>query len=164
METPRPPIIIPMWITGMPLSIFHQGNYSQLMMLPMMSVLKRVGFDKLMPEGRSPPFNFMPRVPPFVSPVPISITFGSPIDPADITNALEEPQSPSSVLLSRPIQNERPDASWVTAKTGASTMGGEEERRRGVIRARVTEVVQNAVENLGRQVSGDMLGADLGEP
>lgn len=42
-------------------------------------------------------------------------------------------------------------------------VGGEEERRRGVIRKRVTEVVQGAVERLGREVSGELLGRESDE-
>ncbi|EIM84944.1 acyltransferase-domain-containing protein [Stereum hirsutum FP-91666 SS1] len=159
METPRPPMIIPMWITG---------------------------FDKLMPEGRPAPFNFIPRIPPFAAPVPISITFGTPINPEDITNALRGPHSPATMFLSQSqAQSQRqsqpqhsPTAassdidggpsysqSWVVSQVQADSLsldlGGEEERRRGVIRKRVTEVVQDAVERLGREVSGELLGREM---
>lgn len=52
----------------------------------------------------------------------------------------------------------------MASQTEAKGLGGEEERRRGVIRARVTEVVQSAVERLGREVSGDLLGREPVEP
>ncbi|KAI0027949.1 acyltransferase-domain-containing protein [Vararia minispora EC-137] len=88
METPRPPMIIPMWITG---------------------------FDKLMPEGRGFPFNFIPHFG-----AKLSVTFGDPHG-----------------KMKRDL-------------------GSDEESRD--VRIAVTEVVQRAVEDLGRSVSGTTLG------
>ncbi|KAH9047188.1 acyltransferase-domain-containing protein [Lactarius hengduanensis] len=104
METPRPPTIIPMWITG---------------------------FDKLMPEGRHAPWKYLPR-----PGARLSVTFGAPVSPAAVLGAL------GTTTRSDVVPGEAAEA--------------QEERRREV-RIALTEVVQRAVEALGRQVSGDLL-------
>ena len=124
METPRPPVIIPMWIAG---------------------------FDTLMPEGRRFPFNFMPRLG-----AKLSVTFGEPIPPEDIISALQRrtgipantSQSASSWVAKTPIEQADPGLRRDLATDAESRD----------IRIVVTDVVQRAVETLGRQVSGNMLG------
>jgi monolysocardiolipin acyltransferase len=76
------------------------------------------GFDQLMPEGRTFPFNYLPR-----AGVDLSVTFGEPI--------------PADELIE------------VTNSKGFS---------RDIIRSKLTAVVKNRVELLGRSVSGLMLG------
>jgi len=98
METPRPPTIIPMWITG---------------------------FDKLIPEGRHAPWKYLPR-----PGARLSVTFGTPV--------------PSAMVRS---------ASTVT-RDGAAE---EQQRKDREVRIALTDVVQRAVEALGRQVSGNLL-------
>ncbi|KAI9461407.1 acyltransferase-domain-containing protein [Russula earlei] len=92
METPRPPTIIPMWLTG---------------------------FDDLMPEGRRSPWKYLPH-----PGVRLSVTFGAPIPPAAVHATL-----------------------------------GEQEKKRVDVETRMalTDLVQRAVEDLGRKVSGDLL-------
>ncbi|KAH9051590.1 acyltransferase-domain-containing protein [Lactarius deliciosus] len=104
METPRPPTIIPMWITG---------------------------FDKLMPEGRHAPWKYLPR-----PGARLSVTFGAPVSPAAVHGPLGT-ETRSDVVPGEAAE-------------------GHEARRREV-RIALTEVVQRAVEVLGRQVSGDLL-------
>jgi len=95
METPRPPTIIPMWLTG---------------------------FDKLMPEGRRAPWKYLPR-----PGARLSVTFGAPLARASVRATLGAQQS----------EVEQADVE----KT----------------RIALTELVQRAVEDVGRQVSGDLL-------
>ncbi|KZV70947.1 acyltransferase-domain-containing protein [Peniophora sp. CONT] len=124
METPRPPVIIPMWIAG---------------------------FDTLMPEGRRFPFNFIPRLG-----AKLSVTFGEPISPEDILSALQH-------RTGIPANTSQKASSWI-AQTSVEHAG--EGMRRDLatdeesrdIRIAVTDVVQRAVEALGRRVSGNMLG------
>ncbi|KAI9437910.1 acyltransferase-domain-containing protein [Lactarius psammicola] len=116
METPRPPTIIPMWITG---------------------------FDKLMPEGRHAPWKYLPR-----SGARLSVTFGTPVPPAAVRAALDMTTREEVV-------------------PGEAAQAQEEARRRKdrEVRIALTEVVQRAVEALGRQVSGDLLtGPGPGPP
>ncbi|THH13158.1 hypothetical protein EW146_g7033 [Bondarzewia mesenterica] len=133
METPRPPIIIPMWLTG---------------------------FEKLMPEGRTFPYNFIPRIG-----TKLSVTFGEPISPEDITSALRRTAEaqPALHLESRPLVSDG-GASWLAQKGGmlssttpkpGSDVDEESDR---LTRVEVTAVIQRAVEALGRRVSGDLLG------
>lgn len=124
METPLPPVIIPMWIAG---------------------------FDTLMPEGRRFPFNFVPRFG-----ANLSVTFGEPIPPEEILSTLQR-------RTGIPANASQTASSWV-ARTPVDH--AEEGLRRDLaiddesrdIRIAVTDVVQRAVEALGRRVSGDMLG------
>ncbi|KAI0314569.1 acyltransferase-domain-containing protein [Amylostereum chailletii] len=116
IETPRPPIIIPMWITG---------------------------FDKLMPEGRRFPFNFLPRFG-----AKLSVTFGEPIPPEHILAALRRKTG-----LPRDLPHK--SDSWIAQPDSPTEL---DEYTSRDIRIEVTSVVQQAVEKLGREVSGDMLG------
>jgi monolysocardiolipin acyltransferase len=126
METPRPPMIIPMWITG---------------------------FDRVMPEGRRFPFKYMPRFG-----APLSVTFGDPIPPENIIGALQH----RTVL---PANTSGTASSWVSQPNRPSTvkreLGNDEESED--IRIEITEVVQRAVEELGRNVSGQTLGGKVAE-
>jgi monolysocardiolipin acyltransferase len=58
MEPSDLPVIIPMWLSG---------------------------FDTLMPEGRSFPYNYLPRLGKH-----LSVTFGDPVDPRELNKALED--------------------------------------------------------------------------
>jgi monolysocardiolipin acyltransferase len=125
METPQPPIIIPMWITG---------------------------FDKLMPEGRRFPFKFMPRLG-----AQLSVTFGDPIPPSDILTALrretKQPLHEAGVSDSSVLPK---SSRWVNVEAAEKS---ESETIDKEIRIAVTNVVQRAVEAVGRRVSGDSLGS-----
>ena len=109
------------------------------------------GFDTLMPEGRRFPLNFLPRFG-----AKLSVTFGEPIPPEDILSALRH-------RTGIPANTSRTSDSWL-AQTPVQI--AEEGMRRDLasdegsrdIRIAVTDVVQRAVEALGRKVSGDMLG------
>lgn len=95
-------------------------------------------------------------------------------------DALREPHSSASELIYESQSQGQPqhspavaspsDGGWVASASQAQAtnlgltpgldLRGEEERKRGVIRKRVTEIVQDAVERLGREVSGELLGRE----
>ncbi|KAG6866492.1 hypothetical protein C0991_003036 [Blastosporella zonata] len=120
METLNPPVIVPMWLTG---------------------------FDKLMPEGRSFPYKYLPRYG-----AQLSVTFGSPIPSEEILDALGTltPKAPPPDAV-KPV-------GWVKDKVSEQLQApsiGEEDLLK--IRANVTAVIQRHVEGLGRSVCGDTL-------
>ncbi|KAF8260052.1 hypothetical protein EI94DRAFT_1612614 [Lactarius quietus] len=107
METPRPPTIIPMWITG--------------------------ALRQLMPEGRHAPWKYLPR-----PGARLSVTFGTPIPPVAVLG-----------VLGTTTRNGVGSGEAVVTEIGR--------RKDREVRIALTEVVQRAVETLGRQVSGDLL-------
>lgn len=136
MESKTPPVIIPMWLTG---------------------------FNQLMPEGREFPYKYFPR-----PGAKLSVTFGSPI-PADvIRQGLEASSTMDSGLDSRFVKKDEEPKGWLGhevqrnleqrhgGELGNATRTAEELSK---VRARVTSIVHDAVESLGRDVSGNLLHA-----
>ncbi|KAI0065174.1 acyltransferase-domain-containing protein [Artomyces pyxidatus] len=101
------------------------------------------GFENLMPEGRKTPYKYFPRLG-----AQLSVTFGDPIPPQDIVTALQRDSPVSKTLTDR-------GTGPLEASHGMN-LGTEHEKR--LIRIKVTNLVQRAVEALGKQVSGNMLG------
>ncbi|KAJ4472162.1 acyltransferase-domain-containing protein [Lentinula aciculospora] len=99
-STALPPIIIPMWITG---------------------------FDKLMPEGRTFPFKYFPRIG-----ARLSVTFGRPL-PLDQIRSIQDRVSSSRQPVHTQIE--------LDAR----------------IRTEITIAVHKAILDLGRHVSGPLL-------
>ncbi|KAI0357101.1 acyltransferase-domain-containing protein [Trametes cingulata] len=147
MEAQKPPVIIPMWLTG---------------------------FDKLMPEGRPFPYNFIPK-----PGADLSVTFGEPVPAKDIQDALaslvrdkrlpEAPWSQNGGVTdpSRPREEARSAAVAEQGWLGGPVSHAVEEkvRQRGIadpktaqeiarVRSAVTAVIQREVEALGRRVLG----------
>jgi len=90
----------------------------------------------------------------------LSVTFGDPIPSGDILAALRSKTGNATNVSSTA-------SSWVTRPPDPVTSGhampwdlGNNDQNRG-IRIAVTEVIQRAVEDLGRSVSGPSLGANL---
>ena len=96
----------------------------------------RAGFDKLMPEGRHAPWKYFPR-----PGARLSVTFGAPVSPAAVRGALGQMMR-EEVVAGTATEAVAKEARWC------------EDRE---VRIALTEVVQRAVEALGRQVSGDLL-------
>jgi len=131
MESKIPPVIIPMWLTG---------------------------FNQLMPEGRAFPYKYFPR-----PGAELTVTFGNPIPPNAIRQGL---QGWDSGLDSRFVEQDEDPKGWL-----ADEVQRRSERRHRVapegtaraaeelskVRARVTAIIHDAVENLGRSVSGKSL-------
>ena len=161
MEAKQPPLIIPMWLTGM-----HSLSHTYYLCVTCASnfyISPSLGFDKLMPEGRPPPFNFLPK-----PNVDLSITFGQPINNEDIETALKSsvdiPRTLKAPVLSvsSEVQSERvAQEGWlgdairvVESKDdrpeSAVALATETER----IRSAVTAVLQRHVEALGQKVLG----------
>ena len=136
-----------------------------------MPELKRrcTGFDTLMPEGRSFPWNYIPKLG-----CKLSITFGEPLLPEEIKAALrivgqEESiprnnwHSPATRLshTNPAIDNvcgaDRIERVSEGAKESTSCER-EEKMKIEHVRSMVTAVIQRGVEALGRRVQGDSLG------
>ncbi|KAG1792448.1 uncharacterized protein HD556DRAFT_1379608 [Suillus plorans] len=120
METAVPPLIIPMWLTG---------------------------FDKLMPEHRSSPCKYFPRLG-----VRLGVAFGDPIPVEEITAALS---ARSYVPL---IREDGTNSKLSNELCPGGCVGRTAHKRHmDVARSDVTAIIQRAVEALGRRVSGDLL-------
>ena len=89
-----------------------------------------------MPEGRHAPWKYFPR-----PGTRLSVTFGTPVSPAAVRGAL------GTMMREEVI----PDTATGAADEKARLREDRE------VRIALTEVVQRAVEALGRQVSGDLL-------
>lgn len=107
------------------------------------------GFDQLMPEGRKIPFKFFPR-----PGAELSVTFGEPLSAASIRRGLEtQPSFAGSDLHSEFRAGQEP-IGW---------LGKDHEGRLRTadglssIRTRVTGIIHDAVESLGRSVSARLL-------
>jgi monolysocardiolipin acyltransferase len=124
-----------------------------------------------MPEGRPFPYKFFPR-----RGQHLSITFGEPIDPSSLLRTLDPSTTP------HPSSQKQPQDPAPAALDATNAPSDAEPRafrpmpwlapaplRRGEpgeglassvqgVRSRVTAVVQEAVEALGRKVSGELLG------
>ena len=129
------------------------------------------GFDKLMPEHRPFPYKYFPKMG-----IHLGVTFGHPIPPDKIMvalNALSRPKSPSpppgvaenSVRHSGSPTGALHVRGWVESaivrdplleREGAGRCAQMDE-----IRSEVTAIIQRAVEELGRKVSGNTLGLSL---
>jgi len=95
-----------------------------------------------MPEGRHAPWKYLPR-----PGARLSVTFGTPMPPTAVRDALGTTHAEGPIL-------------------GDAAKAREEARQRTdrEVRIALTEVVQRAVEALGRQVSGSLLTGSEPEP
>ncbi|KAG1753707.1 acyltransferase-domain-containing protein [Suillus paluster] len=133
METAVPPLIIPMWLTG---------------------------FDKLMPEHRSFPYKYLPKLG-----IKLGVTFGDPIPVEEITVALNGLRQGSTVSHYRAprvaeggAESELGDKLCLGGWAGRAVVrAGDRTRQMDLVRSDVTAIIQRAVESLGRQVSGNHL-------
>ncbi|KAI0699518.1 acyltransferase-domain-containing protein [Cerioporus squamosus] len=141
MEAQRPPVIIPMWLTG---------------------------FDKLMPEGRSAPFKFFPRPGAalsitFGNPVPsqeIQDTLQTLVRERRLPEAHVPPSASTS--LADPPRSQEEKRSGAIAEQGwlgaSVTQAMRDDAGRAMaeevamVRSAVTAVIQREVEALGRDV------------
>jgi monolysocardiolipin acyltransferase len=104
------------------------------------------GFDKLMPEGRRAPWKFLPR-----PGARLSVTFGAPLSPAAVRATMG---SGTELGLGQWHDGE---VGQVKGEVDADAEAEAEVK----VRIALTELVQRAVEGLGRQVSGDLLNGSL---
>lgn len=135
METAVPPLIIPMWLTG---------------------------FDKLMPEHRSSPYKYFPRLG-----IQLGVAFGDPISVEEIAAALSA-HSHVSLVMQGGVESKLSDelhpgdcVGRTAVQAGERFAPGwdamERKRQMDVMRSDLTAIIQRAVEALGRQVSGSLL-------
>jgi len=94
------------------------------------------GFDKLMPEGQHASWKYLP-----FPGARLSVAFGTPVPPAMVRGALGTVMRGGIVPMAAEQQQQCKDRE---------------------VRIALTDVVQCAVEALGRQVSGDLLVDRLG--
>ncbi|KAG0699866.1 acyltransferase-domain-containing protein [Suillus ampliporus] len=143
METAVPPLIIPMWLTG---------------------------FDKLMPEHRSFPYKYFPKLG-----IELGVALGDPIPVEEITATLNTLHQSSTVPHSHTprvtedgVESELGDklrlggwAGCAVVPAGDQSAPGcdleKRNRQMDSVRSDVTAIIQRAVEALGRQVSGNHL-------
>jgi monolysocardiolipin acyltransferase len=108
-----------------------------------------------MPEGRRPPWKYFPR-----PSAPLSVTFGAPLSPsvvrATISSASESVSVSGTQMAPRHGEGGKEQNSSIGRHVNVDVDGGgaEVEVR---VRIALTELLQRAVEVLGRQVSGDLL-------
>lgn len=132
MEANVLPLIIPMWLTG---------------------------FDKLMPEGRPIPLKFLPKLG-----VKLGVAFGDPIPPARIVALLDAlPNHRSNQAPRTHAYTEEPHGRCGARyeKSLADDEAIAQKREMDHIRSEVTMIVQRAVEDLGRKLSGNRLDRPL---
>lgn len=169
METNVPPLIIPMWLTGTDLRC---QRFLQLVHIC-------TGFDKLMPEHRPFPYKYLPKMG-----IQLSVTFGDPIPPDKIIVALNAMRrlkpsySPPGLVENSTRHNGPPSRSgfssalhvggWIKdtiIQTGGDPIevyeGAGRCAQMDEIRSDVTAIIQQAVEDLGRKVSGSKLDLPL---
>lgn len=144
--------------------------------------ISKLGFDKLMPEGRRFPWKYIPRLG-----VKLSVTFGEPLSPEEIKAALralsweEDAQKPlhrarmpansHAEKVDRAVDGEdklfggdhvERVREGVTRESISMDLEGEERKQKiERVRSMVTAVIQRGVEALGRRVSGNTLGKDV---
>ena len=136
-----------------------------------MPELKRryTGFDTLMPEGRSFPWNYIPKLG-----CKLSITFGGPLLPEEIKAALHVIGQEESIPRNNwhsPVTRLSHTNPAIDNLCGADriervsegakeSISCEREEKMKIehVRSMVTAVIQRGVEALGRRVQGDSLG------
>jgi len=115
--------------------------------LPTIIPMWITGFDKLMPEGRRAPWKFLPR-----QGARLSVTFGTPLSPAVVRATMASASASASGTAPAPWCD---DGEGSEQSTGMPVkMDAEAEVK---VRIALTELMQHAVEALGRQESGDSL-------
>ncbi|KAM5541648.1 hypothetical protein V8D89_004838 [Ganoderma adspersum] len=136
MEAQKPPVILPMWLTG---------------------------FDKLMPEGRPFPYKFLPRSGTALSvtfgePVPSQEIQEALATTVTTTSAPEAPSTPQQELRSALVAKRGWLGNPIQPTSDAAASEEDEAIRRAIevgrVRSAVTALIQRRVEALGRRVLG----------
>lgn len=138
METQHLPTIIPMWLSGMHIPR-PPPSPPPSDLLHATDPPRKTGLEDVMPEPRGFP-QFLPRLRKRVR-----ITFGPPVVPVHLTAVLAPWRARA---LHGPVDGDDDDV----------PLGRETEEKRRV-RVALTEIIQREVEQLGREVSGPLLGA-----
>lgn len=134
MDANVPPLIIPMWLTG---------------------------FDKLMPQGRPSPYKYFPK-----PGIKLGVAFGDPIPSERIFALLDVLRHDASTQKHSSINT---PAVGEELQLRTAEITSEEYPRQHAMhktqvnrtRSEVTAVIQCAVEDLGRKISGDKLDGPL---
>jgi monolysocardiolipin acyltransferase len=105
-----------------------------------------------MPEGRSFPYKYIPRLG-----ASLRISIGSPLPPEDFSVITPcEPYTSYKDLTRRDL------GGWLSERRIRESIrkDGDVELQLQNIRSEVTAVMHRAVETLGRKVAGDLLGGE----
>lgn len=149
MEAMKPPVIIPMWLEG---------------------------FDKMMPEGRSAPWKFLPR-----PGVKLSVTFGKPVDNGEIREVLrsavelgqlhdvsqtENGNLSASQRLDEEMRSADSSSSgWLKGIANSPETSTAEGRERAMklanVRSTVTAIIQRDVQALGNEIMARRISEHL---
>ncbi|TFK73013.1 acyltransferase-domain-containing protein [Pluteus cervinus] len=116
--------------------------------LPVVIPMWLSGFDQLMPEGRPFPNKYLPR-----PGAHLSVTFGEPVASELIQGVLENTRHPIN------IEPDNKHAMGWVGKQDSNARNNDEQQLISV-RTKVTALVHDAVEALGRTVAGDSLGSN----
>jgi len=117
--------------------------------LPTIIPMWITGFDKLMPEGRRAPWKFIPR-----QDARLSVTFGPPLSPAVVRATMTSASGIVPVPAPWPGCDDGEDKEQEQSTGMPIKMDAEAEVKVWIA---LTELMQHAVEVLGRHVSGDSL-------
>jgi len=98
------------------------------------------GFDRLMPEGRPFPRNYLPRLG-----THLTVTFGDPVPAEQIQQALSA------------VDRRQLPCSTISPLDGRGDAESQRTLEMLKIRAEITSIIQRSVVSLGRSVSGDNL-------
>jgi len=131
METAKPPVVIPVWLTG---------------------------FDTLMPEGRAFPYKYFPRPGAklsvtFGDPIPADVI-------QKALGNLGDGQTDKLEAVARPPLPKGWIRDQITSKLGdKGAIDNADERTKDIlkIRSEVTAIIRDSVEALGRSICGDTL-------
>lgn len=134
MEAKMPPLVIPIWLSG---TSQHERSHQ-------LSYFDRTGFDTLMPGGREFPWKYIPRLG-----AKLNVSVGEQIPFDEFRTILESPIYENDDFLT-PLQKE-----------SHLSRNAIHELKVMKMRSQLTAVVQQALESLGRKVSGNLLGSTV---
>lgn len=122
--------------------------------LPLIIPMWLTGFDKLMPEGRPFPLKFLPKLG-----VKLGVAFGDPIPPARIVALLDT--MPNNRGNQAPRTHSYTEEPCRYERSLVNDEAIVQKREMDHIRSEVTAIIQRAVEDLGRKLSGNRLDRPL---
>lgn len=122
--------------------------------LPLIIPMWLTGFDKLMPEGRPFPSKYLPKLG-----VKLGVAFGDPIPPARIVALLDT--MPNNRGNQAPRTHSYTEEPCRYERSLVNDEAIVQKREMDHIRSEVTVIIQRAVEDLGRKLSGNRLDRPL---
>ena len=112
------------------------------------------GFNHMMPEGRPFPYKYFPR-----PGTQLSITFGDPVPGEQIQQVLCVLGKGAHTSFHSLTNDHKSPDGWMANVAQRGTAATNLSLEILQVRAEVTDIVQNAVEALGRSICGDSLSS-----